>query len=56
MEHGQHQMLGIILCKRCERIIAEQDTERVMMYYVECGSHDCQEQTSAEREVQHLEF
>lgn len=57
MEQGRRQLLlGAIICKRCDRIIAEQDTEKVTVYYVECNKRDCREQTAVmEREVLYIE-
>ncbi|MCY9753533.1 GapA-binding peptide SR1P [Paenibacillus alvei] len=56
MEQGRRQLLlGTIICKKCDRIIAEQDTEKVIVYYVECNKRDCKEQAVAEREVQYIE-
>jgi len=48
-------LLGVILCKQCNRFIAEQDTERVTVYYMDCKSHGCHEDAASEREVQYLE-
>ncbi|WP_093470935.1 GapA-binding peptide SR1P [Paenibacillus popilliae] len=56
MEQSQCKpLLGSILCKQCSRFIAEQDTERVTVYYVDCKSHGCHEGAAPEKEVHHLE-
>ncbi|UHA74541.1 GapA-binding peptide SR1P [Paenibacillus sp. 481] len=61
MEHIQRkQLLGVILCKRCNQIIGEQDTDRFMVYYMdsracECTEHYHYDQHGVESEVQAIE-
>ncbi|MVP00562.1 hypothetical protein [Paenibacillus lutrae] len=34
-------LLGTLLCKWCDRILGELDTDRVMVYYMECSDRAC---------------
>jgi hypothetical protein len=33
--------LGVILCKHCHCTIDTVDTEKVMIYYIECETKEC---------------
>ncbi|CAH0118442.1 MULTISPECIES: GapA-binding peptide SR1P [unclassified Paenibacillus] len=48
---GHGLKLGVILCKWCHRVIDEMDTEKVVVYYLECDREDCAKDRDSRLEV-----
>lgn len=43
--------LGVILCKHCNAVIDTLDTEKVMIYYLNCGQCDCENHETIQGET-----